>query len=85
MYYDETMVNVNSSTTTLTFTAPTLPDGVFTGTVVVMVAAVNRLGVGPASDPATAEIHSMQCRYMLFITWGTQSLNVISWCMATYI
>ena len=42
--------------TTLTFTAPSLPDGVFTGTAVVMVTAVNRLGIGPASDPATAEI-----------------------------
>ena len=35
-------MNVNSSTTTLTFTAPSLPDGVFTGTVVVMVTALNR-------------------------------------------
>ena len=29
----------------------------FTGTVVVMVTVVNRFGVGPASDPATAEIN----------------------------
>ena len=48
------MMNVNSSTTTLTFTAPSLPDAVFTGTVVVMVTAVNRYGVGPASDLVTA-------------------------------
>ena len=53
------MINVNSSTTTLTFTAPSLPDGVFTSIVVVMVTAMNRFGVGPVSDPATAEIHSM--------------------------
>ena len=53
------IVNVNSSTTTLTFTAPSLPDGVFTGTVVVMVTAVSRYGVGPASDPATAEIRGI--------------------------
>ena len=52
-------MNVNSSTTTLTFTAPSLPDGVFTGTVVVMVTAVNRFGIGPASDPATAEVNGM--------------------------
>ena len=50
------MKDVNSSTTTLTFTAPSLPDGVFSGTVVVMVTAVNRFGVGPASDPAIAVI-----------------------------
>ena len=56
VYYNGTMMNLNSSTTTLTFTAPSLPDGVFTGTVVVMVTAVNRYGVGPASDPETAVI-----------------------------
>ena len=50
------MVNVTSSTTTLTFTAPSLPDGVFTGTVVVMVTAVNRYGVGPASNPESAVV-----------------------------
>ena len=49
-------MNVNSSTTTLTFTAPSLPDGVFTGTVVVMVTAVSRYGVGPVSDLETAII-----------------------------
>ena len=53
------MMNVNSSTTTLTFTAPSLPDGVFTGTVVVMVTAVNQFGVGPPSDLATAKIYGM--------------------------
>ena len=51
------MKNVNSSTTTLTFTAPSLPDDVFTGTVVVMVTAVNRYGMGPASDPAITRIY----------------------------
>ena len=53
------MINVNSSTTTLTFTAPSLPDGVFTGTVVVMVTAVSIFAVGPASEPATAEINGI--------------------------
>ena len=59
MYYNGTLRSVNSSTTTLTFTAPSLPDGVFSGTVVVMVTAVNRFGVGPASDPAIAVISGM--------------------------
>ena len=49
-------MNVNSSTTTLTFTAPSLPDGVFTGTVVVMVTIMNRLGIGPPSAPVSALI-----------------------------
>ena len=53
------MISVTNSTTTLTFTAPSLPDGVFTGTVVVMVTVVNQFGVGPASDPATAKINGM--------------------------
>ena len=43
-------MNVNSSTTTLTFTAPSLPNSMFSGTIVVMVAAMNRFGVGPPSD-----------------------------------
>ena len=50
-------MNITSSTTTLTFTAPSLPDGVFTGTTVVMVTAVNRYGMGPASDPAIGRIY----------------------------
>ena len=50
------MRNVNSSTTTLTFTAPSLPDGVFTGTVVVMVTAINQYGVGPVSNSSSVEI-----------------------------
>ena len=49
-------MNVTSPTTTLTFTAPSLPDGVFTGTVVVMVTAVSRYGVGLASNPESAVV-----------------------------
>ena len=56
VYYNGTMMNVNSSTTTLTFTAPSLPNGVFTGTVFVMVTATNRYGIGPPSDSDTAII-----------------------------
>ena len=55
VYYNGTVVNVNSST--LTFTAPSLPHDVFTGTVVVMVTATSRYGIGPASDPETAIIN----------------------------
>ena len=58
VYYNGTMMN--SSTTTLTFTAPSLPDGVFTGTVVVMVTAVSRYGVGPASNPQTTTVTGMK-------------------------
>ena len=54
VYYNGTMINVNSSTTTLTFNAPSLLDDVFTGTVVVMVTAVNQFGVGPVSDNVSA-------------------------------
>ena len=56
VYYNGTMINVNSSTTTLTFTAPSLPDGVFTGTVVVMVTAVSILGIGPPSNSMSTSI-----------------------------
>ena len=56
MYYNGTMINVDSSTTRLTFTAPSLPDGVFTGTVAVMVTATNRYGIGPPSDSDTTVI-----------------------------
>ena len=55
--YNGTMLNANSSTTRLTFTTPSLPNGPFTHTVVVMVTAVNRYGIGPASDPETAIIY----------------------------
>ena len=51
------MRNVNSSTTTLTFTAPPLPDDVFTGTVVAYVTAISRFGIGLVSSSESAEIH----------------------------
>ena len=66
MYYNGTMMNVNSSTTTLTFTAPSLPDGVFTGTVVVMVTAVSKFRIGPTSDPAYVTITGITS-YLIFI------------------
>ena len=59
VYYNGTMMNVNSLTITLTFTAPSLPDGVFNGTIVVMVTAVSILGVGPPSAPVSTLITGM--------------------------
>ena len=47
---------VDSSTNGLTFAVPSLPDNVFTGTVVVMVTAFNRYGIGSASDSVNATL-----------------------------
>ena len=44
-------MNIDSRTNALQFPAPLLPDGVFTGTIVVIVTAFSRYGKGPASDP----------------------------------
>ena len=55
VHYSGITVSVNSLTITLMFTAPSLSDGASTGNVVVMVSAINRYGIGPASA-ATAEI-----------------------------
>ena len=52
--HDE-MIDVTDSTT-LTFTPPLLVN-VFTDTVDVMVTAVNRYGIGPASEPKSAVIY----------------------------
>ena len=59
VHYSGITINVTSPITTLTFTAPSLPEGVFTGNVVVTVTAVSGIGLGPASDPATAEIRGI--------------------------
>ena len=59
VHYSGITINVTSSITMLTFTAPSLPEGVFTGTVVVTVIAVNSVGLSPVSDPATAEIRGI--------------------------
>ena len=67
VYYNGTMMNVNSSTFTLAFTAPLLPDGKFNNTVVVIVIAVNRMGVGPVSDPATAVISGMSVSTHVYV------------------
>ena len=75
VYYNGTMMNVTSSTTTLTFTAPSLPDGVFTGTVVVMMTAISRYGVGSPSNPVAAII-GMQLVRAVYVVIYTYSNNV---------
>ena len=60
VYYNGTMMNVSSSTNTLIFTAPSLPNGVFTDTIVVMVTAVSKYGVGPASETDAAVVNGKQ-------------------------
>ena len=44
------MINTTTSTSQLTFAAPSLPDGMFTSTIVVMVSVLSRYGIGPSSD-----------------------------------
>ena len=56
IYYNRSMINVTSPNTTLTFTAPSLPDDVFVDNITVTVTAVNRFGRGAPSDPDSAEI-----------------------------
>ena len=56
VYYNGTMMNVDSSITTLTFTAPSLPDDIFSSTIVVIVTATSRYGIGPTSEPEAAVI-----------------------------
>lgn len=56
VYYNGTMENVTSPTTELTFTAPSLPDGVFVDNIIVTVTAINRFGYGMPSDPVEFEI-----------------------------
>ena len=46
-----TMMNVNNSTATLTSTTSSLPDGVFTGTIAVMVTATSRYGIDGVMIP----------------------------------
>ena len=64
VYYNGTRENVTSSTTTLTFTAPSLPDGVFVDNITVIVTAINRFGSGALSIPDYAEISEL-CAFMI--------------------
>ena len=76
VYYNGTMINVNSSTTNLTFTAPSLSDGVFTGTVVVMVTAISRYGVGPPSDPVNVTIAGKLNNHITVMCNAYKKLNI---------
>ena len=49
--YNETIIRVDGSTTTLKFIAPSLPDDEHDGVVMVAVIAINQFGLGPESDP----------------------------------
>ena len=50
------MMNVSNSNTTLTLTALSLTDSVFSGTVVGVVTAIRRYGIGQDSDSVIAII-----------------------------
>ena len=54
--YNERVIYVTNSTTLLTFTATSITGSVFSDTVVVMVTAISRYGIGSASDPVTVVI-----------------------------
>ena len=60
VYYNGTRENVTSPTTTLTFTAPSLPDGVFVDNIIIIVTAINRFGRGTPSDPDYDEISELR-------------------------
>ena len=59
VYYNGTTMNVTSPTTELTFTAPSLPDGVFIDNITVTVTAINRFGRGTPSDPESIQISEL--------------------------
>ena len=63
VYYNGTRQNVTSPTTTLTFTAPSLPNEAFIGNIIVIVTAINRLGRGTPSDPDYSEISELCALY----------------------
>ena len=69
VYYNGTMQNVSSPTTMLTFTAPPLPDGVFSGNITVTVTAINRFGRGMPSDPEDSLISSLNHMYIICIIY----------------
>ena len=59
LYYNGIRENVTSPTTTLTFTAPSLPDGVFVDNITITVTAINRFRHGPPNNPDYAEISEL--------------------------
>ena len=65
VYYNGTMMNVTSSTTTLTFVAPSLTDDAFNGIVVVIVIATSGYEIGPASEPEAAVIYGKKFKLLM--------------------
>ena len=57
--YNGSIQNVTSPNTTLTFTAPPLPDGVFDGSITVTLTGINKFGRGTPSDPEHAVISKL--------------------------
>ena len=64
VYYNETVMSVTISTTMLSFTAPSLPDGMFTRTLVATVTTIYTFGNGPVSNQARAIITGKICTYV---------------------
>ena len=65
--YNGTMQNVTSPTTMLTFTAPSLPDGVFSDNITVIVTAINRFGRGIPSDPEDFLISQLNHAFIICV------------------
>ena len=63
--YNGAMQRVTSPNTILTFTAPSLPDGVFNGSIAVTVTAINRFGRGMPVDPEYAVISKLHHAYVV--------------------
>lgn len=56
VHINEPAIFATSSTTTLTFNAPSLPDGMFADDISVTISAVNKFGYGPNSTSNSVEI-----------------------------
>ena len=67
VFYNGTRQNVTSSTTTLTFPAPSLSDGVFVDNITVIVTAINRFGRGTPSDPESFEISKLHIHNFMYV------------------
>ena len=70
VYYNGSRTNVTSPTSTLTFDAPSLPNGVFIRNIIVIVTAINRFETGAPSEPVNDEISMLilcMCSYKLYV------------------
>ena len=71
------MINTTTSTSQLTFAAPSLPDGMFTNTIVVMVSVLSRYGIGPSSDETAAITGKMMSNLHTILLLAICSIIVI--------